>query len=120
LNAFTDAGFKPGDAVRAEAIGPGRIPTRSSASVTAMTSCTQPQMPPFGQRQPPRFHCLGGNGRRVADRRECHHEERTVRRFCAEMVSRQVPLDETGDDRWLKVSGLTCELRYIAAGPPPL
>ena len=25
LNAFTDAGFKPGDAVRAEAIGPGRV-----------------------------------------------------------------------------------------------
>jgi hypothetical protein len=25
LHAFTDAGFKPGDAVRAEAIGPGRV-----------------------------------------------------------------------------------------------
>ena len=25
LNAFTDAGFKPGDAVRAEAIGPDAI-----------------------------------------------------------------------------------------------
>ena len=25
LAAFTDAGFKPGDAVRAEAIGPGRV-----------------------------------------------------------------------------------------------
>jgi len=23
----------------------------------------------------------------------------------------------TGDDRWLKVSGLTCELRHIALGP---
>ena len=25
LNAFTDAGFNPGDAVMAEAIGPGRV-----------------------------------------------------------------------------------------------
>jgi hypothetical protein len=26
----------------------------------------------------------------------------------------------TGDDRWLKISGLTCELRYIvASGAPP-
>jgi bifunctional DNA-binding transcriptional regulator/antitoxin component of YhaV-PrlF toxin-antitoxin module len=25
MNAFTDAGFKPGDAVSAEAIGPGRV-----------------------------------------------------------------------------------------------
>jgi bifunctional DNA-binding transcriptional regulator/antitoxin component of YhaV-PrlF toxin-antitoxin module len=25
MSAFTDAGFKPGDAVRAEAIGPGRV-----------------------------------------------------------------------------------------------
>jgi bifunctional DNA-binding transcriptional regulator/antitoxin component of YhaV-PrlF toxin-antitoxin module len=32
INAFTDAGFKPGDAVRAEAIGPGRvILTRTTA-----------------------------------------------------------------------------------------
>jgi predicted nucleic acid-binding protein len=83
-----------------------------------------------------------------------HHDERTVRRFFAEAVSRRIPLDElaaeraaelraahkalkmpdalilatadlnadvvlTGDDRWLKICGLTCELRYIASGAPP-
>jgi bifunctional DNA-binding transcriptional regulator/antitoxin component of YhaV-PrlF toxin-antitoxin module len=32
MNAFTGAGFKPGDAVRAEAIGPGRVVlTRTTA-----------------------------------------------------------------------------------------
>ena len=32
MNAFVDAGFKPGDAVRAEAIGPGRVVlTRTTA-----------------------------------------------------------------------------------------
>ncbi len=83
-----------------------------------------------------------------------HHDERTVRRFFTETVSRRIPLDEpaaeraaelravhkalkmpdalilatadlnadtvlTGDERWLKISGLNCELRYIAAGTPP-
>jgi bifunctional DNA-binding transcriptional regulator/antitoxin component of YhaV-PrlF toxin-antitoxin module len=32
MDAFTDAGFKPGDTVRAEAIGPGRVVlTRTTA-----------------------------------------------------------------------------------------
>jgi predicted nucleic acid-binding protein len=78
-----------------------------------------------------------------------HHDERTVRRFFAQTVSRRIPLDEpaaeraaelraaqktlkmpdalilatadlnadvvlTGDEEWLKASGLACELRYIA------
>ncbi len=25
----------------------------------------------------------------------------------------------TGDDRWLKISGLTCQVRHIASGLPP-
>jgi predicted nucleic acid-binding protein len=83
-----------------------------------------------------------------------HHDERTVRRFFAQMISRRIPLGEpaaeraaelraahralkmpdalilatadlnadvvlTGDDRWLKIAGLTCELRDIASGTPP-
>ena len=32
MNAFVEAGFRPGDAVRAEAIGPGRVVlTRTTA-----------------------------------------------------------------------------------------
>jgi predicted nucleic acid-binding protein len=80
-----------------------------------------------------------------------HHDERTVRRFFAQTVSRRIALDEpaaeraaelraaqktlkmpdalilatadlnadvvlTGDEQWLKASGLNCELRYIASG----
>jgi predicted nucleic acid-binding protein len=80
-----------------------------------------------------------------------HHDERTVRGFFAQTVSKRLPLDEpaaeraaeiraihkalkmpdalilatadlnadvvlTGDEQWLKTSGLTCELRYIASG----
>lgn len=83
-----------------------------------------------------------------------HHDERTVRRFFAQTVSKRIPLDEraaeraaelraahkalkmpdalilatgdlnadvvlTGDQHWLKISGLTCDLRYIASGTPP-
>ena len=82
-----------------------------------------------------------------------HHDERTVRRFFGQMVSKRIPLDEpaaeraaelraahkalkmpdalilasadlnadvvlTGDQHWLKISGLACELRYIASGTP--
>ena len=80
-----------------------------------------------------------------------HHDERTVRRFFAETVSRRIALNEpaaeraaelraaqktlkmpdalilatadlnadvvlTGDEQWLKVAGLNCDVRYIAAG----
>jgi hypothetical protein len=80
-----------------------------------------------------------------------HHDEQTVRRFFAQIVSQRIPLDEpaaeraaelraaqktlrmpdalilatadlkadvvlTGDEQWLKTSGLNCELRYIASG----
>jgi predicted nucleic acid-binding protein len=80
-----------------------------------------------------------------------HHDERTIRRFFAQTISRRIPLDElaaeraaelraahqalkmpaalilatadlnadvvlTGDEQWFKASGLTCGLRYIAAG----
>jgi predicted nucleic acid-binding protein len=82
------------------------------------------------------------------------HDERTVRRFFTQTISKRLPLDEpaaeraaelraahkalkmpdalilatadlnadvvlTGDEQWLKVSGLTCELRYIASSAPP-
>jgi predicted nucleic acid-binding protein len=80
-----------------------------------------------------------------------HHDERAVRRFFAQTVSKRIPVDQptaeraaelraahralkmpdalilatadlnadvvlTGDERWLKTSGVTCELRYIASG----
>jgi predicted nucleic acid-binding protein len=80
-----------------------------------------------------------------------HHDERTVRRFFTETISRRIALDEpaaeraaelraaqktlkmpdalilatadlnadvvlTGDEQWLKATGLNCELQYIAAG----